>query len=150
MKLQISVVALALTISTSAYSLEFNPPGARVKMTGTFNMIIDGSYTPCNISAVVKTGVSGRNAKMVSFGVSNNCPIAPVGLPWNIKAATPNKARIKVFGYSEADGICGPATLEVNVSGSGLWAVAKTFKGPVHNCGISGSWTSTPPLTIIP
>jgi hypothetical protein len=149
MRLQIIATTAAIFATTSASALHFAPANANVKMAGNFNIIVDGSYTPCEMDVTVKTNQSGTSAKMTSFAVSNNCDIVAAGLPWKLKADSLSAATIEQFAYSEPDGLCGPIKLRTEVNGSGQWTARRKFKGPPHSCGITGSWLSTPPLTIV-
>jgi hypothetical protein len=145
----IGLALAGLAASASAYSL--SPPHTKFQLNGKVLINTDGQHGQgrCSSKWSGRTGgqLEGEIRTFKFVGDKHGCNILyPQAVPARIVVTGPSTVSVSIGWFYQNDGECNPTPLNITVSSEGIWS----FNGPIGRCNISGTLTSTPPVTIVP
>jgi hypothetical protein len=151
MKSTIAIAAVglaALSFASSADAFKFSPAPTRLVAKGPASATLNGhtvSGTGTFKGSVGKTG-RGKIASVVFCGKDGCGVVGASGLPWKMKATSASTATIANVTFTSAAGNCGPANLNVTVSGGVI-----SYNGAFDQCSqVVLTLTTTPSISIVP
>jgi hypothetical protein len=144
-----AITAVGLvSLAGVAHAFEFSPEGKTFVATGPTSATLNGITLACTGTIHGKTTKTGiGKVTSGSFTGAAGCSATGLsGLPWTMKATGASTATVFGVTFTSPIGNCGPANLNVNLSGG----VVSFTNQPIGSCTGSGTLTTTPTLSIVP
>ncbi len=140
--LSVALISATATVA-SAYSLSPPDISARLKGMVTFNPNEGSNTKPftCKITLDLKTEKGKIESVKINTGVCEG--VSFQNLPWTVFNLNANSGKFGIVSYISGDGNCEQSGVQFQDNASGIWTL------PAGQC-LSGTLTSTPPVTIVP
>jgi hypothetical protein len=139
-----TLIMLASLAATTVSAYTFSPPNVSARLHGklTFTPNEGANTKPfkCTVTFDLKTKTGEITAYKFPRG---NCEVRFEGLPWYSDITGVNSGHFSFQGFGSGNGNCVADMAQFQDNGSGI------FTFPAGQC-LSGSLTSSPPVTIVP
>jgi hypothetical protein len=153
--IRILVVAFAVFLGgvgpASAARYVFQPAMTRFTISGDWYLIDSNGVGTCGTgTTLARTNKTGSKAKISKFAVVGFCENSTL-IPWYIVVTGPNTANIVGMAFLAEGDMCGPSTVPVNISSTGVITIPDFEMA--GNCtigtGASDSLQTSPAITIV-